>query len=272
MEEEPDLVVALRVDAPEAELAADRLWQAGATAVAEHEEVAGMVTLVASYPTAAAAALVAGEVGGRLVEVDPAAVDGWKATVEPVDVGDLVVAPAWRDVAVGEGRLVLRIDSGRVFGSGTHASTRMLLAALAETPPLGLDVVDVGCGSGILSVAAARLGARSVTAVDIDDEAVAVTVANAAANGVDGVVSASTTPVGALDGSFDLALVNVTAAVHAVVGPHVAARTRPGGRILLAGLLAGQWRHVAAAYAPWQVREPLEGEGWEGMVLGTPAP
>ncbi|HET9691633.1 MAG TPA: 50S ribosomal protein L11 methyltransferase, partial [Acidimicrobiales bacterium] len=172
MEDAPDLVVSLTVDTADADLAADRLWVAGATAVGE-EEVAGAVTLTASFPTPAAAALVASEVGGRVVEVDPSWRHAWKVTAEPVEVGGLVVAPAWRDVAVGDGRLVLRIDSGGVFGSGTHPSTRLLLAALDATPPLGLDVLDVGCGSGILSVAAARLGASSVVAVDVDEEAVA---------------------------------------------------------------------------------------------------
>ena len=255
----------LTVAAAEAELAADRLWAAGATAVAfEGDEV---VTLTASFPTPAAARLVAAEVGGRLVALDPSVADTWKATAEPVAVGDLVVAPAWRDVEVGEGRVVLRIDSGRVFGSGSHPSTRMLLGALHHTPPLGLDVLDVGCGSGILSVAAARLGAAAVTAVDIDDEAVAVTVSNAEANGVGDRVAAAATPVNFLDLRFDLALVNVTAGVHAEVGPAVVARVRSGGRILLAGLLPGQWRHVAAAYDGAEVVEQLALEGWEGAVV-----
>jgi ribosomal protein L11 methyltransferase len=240
-----------------------------------------VVTLVASFPTPGAARVVADEVGGRAVEViDTSWRDRWKDFAQPVTVGDdLVVAPAWRDVAVGGGRLVVRIDPGPCFGSGSHPSTRLVLARLVANPPVGADVLDVGCGSGILSVTAALLGAASVTAIDIDPEAVEVTAANAAANGVAERVSASATPVTEVSaraevrsrsdvgGRFDVVLVNVTAGVHAAAGPAATALTRPGGTLLLAGLLPGQWRHVADAYPDTSVVDRPALDGWEGVVL-----
>lgn len=267
VEDEPDLVVSLRVPATEEELAADRLWQAGATAVSLATDGDGVV-LTASMPTRAAVAVVAAEVGGTVVEVDPSWRDAWRAHAGPVVVGRLVVAPGWRDVPV-PGGLVLRIDPGGAFGSGTHASTRMVLAALDAHPPAGLAVADIGCGSGVLSVAAARLGAASVVAVDIDPEAVASTRANASASGVADLVSVSATPVAALVGAVeaDLALVNVTAAVHATLGPSVSSLVRRGGRVVVAGLLPGQWRHVAGAYAGCSLVSLLALDGWEGAVL-----
>ncbi|HET9733584.1 MAG TPA: 50S ribosomal protein L11 methyltransferase [Acidimicrobiales bacterium] len=268
---EADLVVEVVAAPADADLAADEMWQAGATAVGLRDD--GAVTVVtASFPTPGAARQVAGELAGRgarLVEVDPAWRHTWREFAQPVAVGEgLVVAPAWRDVAVGTGRTVLRIDPGDCFGSGSHPSTRLVLTALDRRPPAAGDaVVDLGCGSGILAVAAARLGAGRVTAVDIDPAAVAVTAANAAANGVAGRVAASTTPAGDLTGQYAVALVNVTAAVHAVLGPDAVRLVPPGGRIVVAGLLPGQWRHVAGAYAGVAAVSPLELDGWEGAEL-----
>ena len=256
------------------ELSADRLWQSGATAVE-----LGSSVVRASFPTPDAARLVAAELpGARVVEVDPAWRDAWRAHAGPVEVGaGLVVVPAWRDVQLPSGRLVLRIDPGDSFGSGSHPSTRLVLGALERRPPApGTVVLDAGSGSGILSVAAARLGAGSVVAVDIDPAAVRATEVNAAANGVADRVHASATPVAELadqaesGGPFDLAMVNVTAGVHAELGPAVVGLVRPGGRILLAGLLEGQWRHVARAYHPAQMVDRSVLDGWEGFELIAP--
>jgi ribosomal protein L11 methyltransferase len=144
----------------------------------------------------------------------------------------------------------------------------MLLAWLDAHPPIDANVVDVGTGSGILAVAAARLGARAVTAVDIDPAAVVTTEANAARNGVSGRVRASTTPVGDLPTACaDLVLVNVTAGAHARIGHQCAGMLRTGGILLVAGLLPGQWIHVADAYRDLTKADGLILEGWEGAAL-----
>jgi ribosomal protein L11 methyltransferase len=269
---DPDLLVELDVPpGADSELAADRLWQAGATAV-EIRESGALASVSGSFPTADAARLVVTELepfGARLVSADPAWRDAWRAFAEPVEVGQhLLVAPAWRAVPIASGRLVLRIDPGPCFGSGSHPSTRLVLAALDRQPPsAGAAVLDVGCGSGILSVAAVGLGAASVTAVDIDPAAVQATNANAAANGVATRVQATASPIADITGCFDLALVNVTAAVHAVLGPVVTGLVVAGGRIVVSGLLPGQWRHVAGAYRGATVARREELDGWEGLEL-----
>jgi ribosomal protein L11 methyltransferase len=257
-----------------AELAALALWDQGATAVSEHQEADGTTVLSAGYPTAEASRRVltalAPEWEATVREVDDRQwQDAWKAHAQPVAVGErLVVAPAWREVEVGEGRLVLSIDPGACFGSGTHPSTRLLLARLAGDDRVrGATVLDVGTGSGILAVAAARLGASAVTAVDIDPDSVVVASANAARNHVAEVVEVSTDPLVEVPGSFALVLVNVTAGVHAQLGPDVVRHLAPGGQAWLAGLLPGQWQHVTGAYAGAELVEVVELDGWEGAVL-----
>ncbi len=263
-----DLVVHWEVVTVRAELAAEELWDRGATAVELRPE-GSETTLVASFPTSSAATTVAGEVGGRVVEVSPDWAEVWRAYAEPVDVGGLVVAPAWRDVPV-TAATVVRIDPGACFGSGTHPSTRLLLTLLAADPPVGARVADVGAGSGILAVAAAVLGAASVQAVDIDPSSAAIVRGNASHNGVAPAVRAGTGSADQVEGPVDLALVNVTAAVQVVLAPAVLAAVAPGGRILLAGLLPGQWRHVAGAYRHCEVRGTPALGGWVGADLRVP--
>lgn len=265
-----DRVLRWFVDELDEELASFELWDRGATAVAVEPGPPGRVALVASFPTGEAVGVVAAELGALVEEVPEGWRDAWKSFAEPVaigGVGRLVVAPAWRPVRPAGSDLVVGIDPGPCFGSGSHASTRLLLSLLAARPPAGATVLDAGTGSGILAVVAARLGAACVTAVDVDPEAVAVVTANARRNGVADRVHASTTPVAGLTAQHDLALVNVTAAVHAEVGAVATRAVRPGGELWLAGLLPGQWRHVAAAYAGCDEVELPTLDGWAGAVL-----
>lgn len=259
-----DLVVEITSRAGEAELTADRLWQAGATAISFDED-SGTTTLTASFPTPAAARTVSSELAGaRLVHVEAGWRDEWRRFAEPFDIGErLRVAPAWRDLPISRARTTIRIDPGCAFGSGSHASTRLILAELERTPPADQAVLDLGCGSGILSVAAAVLGAAHTDAIDIDPEARRATAENARANAVSSLITVIEAPVG----PYDLALVNVTAAVHADLGPTATAATGPGGTILVAGLLPGQWRHVAGAYEGAEVVDELVLDGWEGRRL-----
>jgi ribosomal protein L11 methyltransferase len=273
IEPEQDLVVRWPVEPAAAELAALALWDHGATAVEERTADDGSVVLIASYPTAGAARGVAADLG---LETEPVPLgwrDEWKRHARAIEVGpSLLIAPAWRPLPVVVGRLVLGIDSGPCFGSGSHASTRLVLTLLADDPPIGLRVLDVGTGSGILAVAAARLGASVVTAVDLDPDSPAVTLSNARRNGVEDRIDVSTTDVADLEVVADLALVNVTAGVHAEVAGAVVARVTPGGRLLLAGLLPGQWRHVAGAYAGCEVVDRPALDGWVGAVLRKTSP
>lgn len=256
----------------DAELVAAAAWERGATAI-EWQEASGSVALVASFPTSQACLRVADELGGTAIEIlDGSWQEAWKAFARPLRVApSLVVAPAWRRVDVAGAGVVVEIDPGPCFGSGTHPSTRMVLAALAADPPVDAAVLDAGAGSGILSVTAALLGAAHVVAVDVDPEAVDATLANARRNRVEGAVEARLGVVGALlpamRDRFDLAVVNVTAGVHAGLAGDVVALLRPGGTALLAGMLPGQWPHVEACYAGCEVVRGLDLDGWAGVQL-----
>jgi ribosomal protein L11 methyltransferase len=177
-----------------------------------------------------------------------------------------VVVPAWLDgPPAGPEDVVVTIDPGRVFGHGAHPTTRLLLEELDRRIVGGERVLDVGCGSGVLAVAAARLGAATVTAVDIDPDAVLVTLANAARNGV--TVAASTTALAEVTGVHDIVLANIGAAVLREEAVALQARVAPTGVLVMSGLLVGAWEDVAARYAG--TASVAELEGWVSLVVSS---
>lgn len=168
----------------------------------------------------------------------------WRRHVEPRRFGNLAVVPS--HASEGLAGKVLRIDPGGAFGTGGHPTTRLCLAWLASLPVTGRSVLDFGCGSGILAIAARLLGARSATAVDRDPEALAVASRNAARNGVslDLAGSEAFEP----DGPFDLVVANIVAGTLVAEASRLRASVAPGGRLALCGLLPEQVAEVAAAY------------------------
>ena len=175
---------------------ADALWEEGrALYVAESPG-----RLVIGFAERAAAEEAARRLGGAVVEVDVSGrgdLDAWRAWARPTRVGRLVVRPAWLPSGpLAPADVEIAVDPGHAFGHGGHPSTRLVLAALVERLGGGESVLDVGCGSGVLSIAAVALGAESVRAVDIDPTAVAVTRANALANGMSRRIDVDSTPAG----------------------------------------------------------------------------
>jgi len=273
----------MRICAPSgrAELVAGDLWALGATAIEERAvedgndlAVAHRVLLIAAFPTADATREAAAAVGGDVAEVDdPESVDRWRDFAEPVEVGTgMRVVPAWRPANGGPAeRLDLLIDPGPCFGSGTHPTTRALLGLLEDVVTKGSSVLDVGTGSGILAVGAARLGAERVEAIDIDPAAARVTGGNADANGVGDVVRASGQPLADVEGPFDLVLANLSAATLAQLAEDLVRVTAPGGALAVSGMLTGQWRHVRPAFAALTVEHKIDGDGWTTIMLRAPS-
>jgi ribosomal protein L11 methyltransferase len=195
----------------------------------------------------------------------------WLANNAPTVVSDrLCVCFPWSEFDRAAVAGVVEIDPGRSFGTGTHPSTRLLLAELAGRIHGGERVLDVGCGSGVLAVSAARLGA-SVVATDIEPAARAATRGNAGRNGLAVQVVVDPRPVEAVTGSFGAVVANIGAGELVSMAPAIRARLAPGGWLGLSGLSPAQVSVVVAAYAGLTVGAvPCAGD-WAAVVLHRPA-
>ena len=172
--------------------------------------------------------------------------------------------------------MVIALDPGMAFGTGTHASTRLVLEELDRLDAEGLAparVLDVGAGSGILAIAAVKLWpAATVVAVDNDPIAVAACAENAGVNAVGDRIASAATPVGDVDGQFELVLANIQAHVLRELLPGLAPRVAPGGTLVMSGLLSPQAEAVAEAYAAVgftvvAIRPSAADPAWSSAVL-----
>ena len=262
------LAITFELDPASAEAISETLLEAGAESVslestsndpATLEPGARMRVVALARAAADPAALVAAAAAAaalappafRVARVEE---EDWvrrsQAQFGPIRVaGRLWIVPSWHQPPDPEA-IVVRLDPGLAFGTGSHVSTRLVLQYLERhLRAAGLErpsVLDYGCGSGILAIVAGKLGAGEITATDIDPQALATTVANAAGNGVVVDVAA---PDSLPPGTFDLVLANILAGPLIELEPLLAARTRVGGRIVLSGILESQAAGVAAAYA-----------------------
>ncbi len=189
-----------------------------------------------------------------------------QAQFAPVSITpDFWIVPSWHDAPPGA-RTVLRLDPGLAFGTGTHATTRMCLRWIARHAQPWPRVLDYGCGSGILAIAAALHGAREVDAVDIDAAAVQAAQANAHDNRTTQVRAALPQ---AAHGRYELVLANILARPLTLLAPLLGAHVAPGGHLVLAGILERQADELTRAYAPWCALRVADHE--DGWVLMTGA-
>jgi len=158
------------------------------------------------------------------------------------------VKPTWEEYAKNDDDIVLELDPGMAFGTGTHPSTRLCMEILEKiffhegdyrdtSSNDQLNVLDVGTGSGILAITAAKLGAVQVTAIDIDPQAVTVALENIVMNGVDNQVTVSDNPLGKITGRYDIVLANILAEELVKMAPELIKRMSPGGFLILSGIL-----------------------------------
>jgi len=180
----------------------------------------------------------------------------WKEHFKPLRVGKhLVVKPTWEDFPAGPEDILLDIDPGMAFGTGTHPTTMLCLTVLEKllsgllSEEKMLTALDVGTGSGILTIAAAKLGIAHITAVDIDPEAVKIAQENCLLNGVNDRVTVSDTPLALINGCFDIVLANILAEDLVRMAPDLVARLNPGGLLILSGILIEKETLVIDGYA-----------------------
>lgn len=165
----------------------------------------------------------------------------------------LMIVPSWHldEAKAMDGdpdRVVLQLDPGMAFGTGSHPTTHLCLQWLCDHALAGKTVLDYGCGSGILAIAARRLGASRVWGVDIDAQAVSTTLDNARVNNVQ--IEAAL-PDGLPEGTFDVVVANILSSPLKVMAPMLSARVAPGGYMVLSGILEEQAQEVADFYKPW---------------------
>jgi len=212
--------------------------------------------------------------------------EAWKQQYQLQRVGRrTVIVPAWEEYAPAPGEVAIRLEPGMAFGTGLHPTTRLCLRALEDHCRPGSNLLDVGTGSGVLAIAAAKLGACSVLALDADAAAIPVARENVKMNGVEGQVTVrqGTLPGGGdvpvyfladgylelLDaGSFDLILINILAHVIVSLAPALAARLAPGGTVIAAGLIDTQELFVTESFqaAGLHVVERAQEKDWVSLV------
>lgn len=188
----------------------------------------------------------------------------WMDQYAPMKFGERTWIIPWNMQAPpeAEGAVIVRLDPGLAFGSGTHPTTSLCLSWLDGLELCGKTVLDVGCGSGILALAALKLGADHAVGIDNDPQALAATIDNAERNGV-GTQLAVFSPEDAPDKTYPVVVANILAAALDQLADSLAARTAPGGMIALSGILHGQEIDLLARFAPWfEALEATQLDDW----------
>ncbi len=268
------------VPADEVDLASDLLWQLGVRAIEErslagNDRLVELWTAVGDEPAAAERATTSlGERWPtRSIEVADDAAETWRAFAAPMWVDDgLVVVPAWQRHEFGDGVVAIEIEPGGAFGLGDHPTTLLSLRVVRRHLEVQCRVLDVGCGTGVIAVMAALVGASSVRAVDVASAAVEATHDNAVRNGVAAHVEVDATPAGELEGTFDLVAANILAPTLIELADDLRRLTAPDGRLVLSGILADRHDHVLAALAPMVVEQTDTLDGWAAVTLRHPSP
>ena len=204
--------------------------------------------------------------GCQVVAIQAVAEQDWvrltQSQFAPVEITPAFwIVPTWHEPPA-QATQVIRLDPGLAFGTGTHPTTRMCLRWIAARGTAGKSlgrVLDYGCGSGILAIGAAKFGASSIDAVDIDEAAVQSTRANAEANHV----ALHAGLPDQVDGAYQTVLANILATPLKVLAPLLCSRVMPGGSLVLAGILERQAEELKAAYAPYcQLQVSDQEDGW----------
>lgn len=278
-ESEPQLerTIVVTVDALLADVVTDRLWQLGVRAVSEVELPDGRAEVSTSVGNDDDA------IARALSDLDAS----WPVEVRDLDASIVQVAPEFLSPTwyapgkvcvpasladdIPDADLVTVIDQGSAFGLGDHPTTRTSMALLARLLEAGDQpcdrLLDVGCGTGALAVLAAQLGVPTLRAIDIADAAVTSTLRNADLNKVSGRIGVDTTPVADIEGQWDVIMANILAPVLISMADDFHRLLRPGGSLIISGILADRHDHVLDALAPLVPVDSLAHDGWTSIEL-----
>lgn len=274
----------VHVSLERAEEVSYRLWELGADGVEQRDATTmtasepGRALLIAGYGSTqvrdrAASVLTKEAADGMLIEavevIDDGWSTGWRKYFQPVVLDRLQVITPWMDPPRADRESIV-IDPGMAFGTGGHATTRLILRLLedkAARSGLPSRVLDVGTGSGVLAIAAAKLGAKEVLGVDIEQESVEATGDNARVNGVSANIRAELGGAESVQGVWPLVLANIQLAVFLQCAPDIALRVEPGGEAFLSGLLVEQVDACSALFPGFEVTQTRTEDGWAALSL-----
>ncbi len=202
-------------------------------------------------------------------DVAPGWLDRWREFFHVSRISErLTIRPTWENHIPRPGERILDLDPGRAFGTGGHATTRLCLRAL-DKHGTASEVLDVGTGSGVLAIGAAKLGARRVVAIDVDVEAVKTARENVAVNAVVDIVSLSSDPLDTIEGRYQRVIANIISSVLRKLREDLVARVAPGGLLVVSGVLREEREEMTAQFeeAGLQCVDWEAEEGWVGLVF-----
>ena len=264
------------VDPVEVDLVSGLVWDLGVSGIEEQPLPDGAVELRIGCEKTIAQHVLTVLAERWAPNAEPVAadegLDAWRDHAQVWRIGSILIVPPWLETPtdVAESDLVLVIDPGHAFGSASHETTRMCLEAVVELVTPGCAVADIGCGSGVLAIAAARRGATTVVATDIAADAIVATLDNALTNNVADLVEVSTATIDELDPTrFDVVFANIGAATLSSMAAALVQVTKPEGVLVLSGLLGEQVETVIESFEQTgALRTEVRADGeWRTVLL-----
>ena len=198
--------------------------------------------------------------------------ESWKQYYKPVPLGKVTIVPAWESYEAKDGEVIIRMDPGMAFGTGTHETTRLVIRLMQDLPIEGRRVLDVGTGSGILSICASKLGAKSCNAYDIDPMAVKVARENCLADGCDNITVGVSDLLRGVDlsgGRYDFCVANIVADIIIRMLPDVKDYVSEGAPLILSGIIGERADEVREAVIKtgFTVEKEIKENDWVGMLV-----
>ena len=277
------LSIIVSTTAEQVELVSDVLWSLGVVAIEEHWDTEHDVRLQTSLGNDREVVTqvlnsLSWSATWILSEVDENVGDNWRSFARPVLVGKrLVIAPQWssaahinevlREMDDAKEALIVTIEPGSTFGMGDHPTTMASLLAIEKYLMFDDEVIDFGCGSGVLGITSLLLGARCATGIDINPASIEVSRANAESNGVADRWSVSTEPLGRVESPARIVVANILAPALIELSDELKRLTKPDGLLVISGVLTEHYEHVAQALAPLQECDRIEYGGWAAVAF-----
>ena len=277
------LSIVVRTTPTEVEFVSDLLWSLGVVAIEEHWDSDGMVRLQTSLGddievVEQAMKSLPVELDWLTTTVDDAVANNWREFARPTVIGErIVIAPVWCDdqevaevvasLANPDQAIVIPIEPASTFGMGDHPTTMSSLLMIERYLRLGDVLIDVGCGSGVLGIGALRLGAVRAIGMDINPSCVAVSQENARLNHVEDRWSVTSEPLAVIGLPADIVVANILAPTLIELSSELRRLMKPNGLLVISGVLAEHYEHVAKALEPLRECDRIEYGGWAAVAF-----